>query len=203
MKSGLRHGGNSLLAKFKGWYSEVEFSNVDCHSMSFLYAPCIHAIPHVYVYTQVKLGRLIGNSTHHGSLKLRVWRMMDLNNYEHVRFLWMILMFNVFFIRDFYEVLKRQPGQPGQPPPVTTRDAPPLSAELMLKVLPLSVTMAAVGLLECLGSKAMCYSLGRCVIFSTDVGNKTPNWLTYIFFRGLKSPASDLWWLMVLNSDNG
>ena len=86
----------------------------------------------------------------------------------------MILMFNVFFIRGFYEILKRQPGQPGQPPPVTTRDAPPLSAELMLKVLPLSVTMAAVGLLECLGPKAMCYSLGRCVIFPQMLGTRLP-----------------------------
>ena len=33
------------------------------------------------------------------------------------------------------------------------RDAPPLSVDLMLKVLPLSVTMAAVGLLECLGRR--------------------------------------------------
>ena len=31
MKTGLRHGGNSLLAKFKGWYSEAEVSNVSFH----------------------------------------------------------------------------------------------------------------------------------------------------------------------------
>ena len=43
---------------------------------------------------------------------------------------------------------------------VSVRDAPPFSGELLLKVLPLSVTMAAVGLLESLGPGSM-VGMGR------------------------------------------
>ena len=43
------------------------------------------------------------------------------------------------------------------------RDAPPLTVALMLKVLPLSVTMAAVGLLECLGRRGRRMKIGKRV----------------------------------------
>ena len=76
----------------------------------------------------------------------------------------MIFMSNdlfIFFLWDFDLSTNREPLEPQKNmashlphlsfTATSLRDAPPLSVDLMLKVLPLSVTMAAVGLLECLG----------------------------------------------------
>ena len=106
-----------------------------CIYVYIIYIQYIYILSYFIIFTYVwcKMGNwlllgqlLVNKSTHHG--------------------FWSVFFIFFFGILIFKQIASHLTA-------TSLRDAPPLSVDLMLKVLPLSVTMAAVGLLECLGRR--------------------------------------------------
>ena len=104
--------------------------------------------------------------------------------FDFIRVLCNLFAFALFSLRIYMKKQVFKPAtvlrhlQPWTHGLMVLRDAPPLSVELLLKVLPLSVTMAAVGLLESPGNDVQrCNETQRCNGTRGWVGSWVHEWL--------------------------